>query len=127
MSNIKMYGNKGINRMSLNVNYTSLYQKGIDNSVLNSRNDKNFSQDVPFDFKQVAYKIGKASKNPEKLNPYYTISAIFDCTKVFYSISSALSMGFSDITEKCGIMREQFKRYDTATDIQNLLENLFLK
>ena len=31
-------------------------------------------------------------------------------------------MGFSDITEKCGIMREQFKRYDTATDIQNLLE-----
>jgi len=86
------------------------------------KNDKNFSQDVPFDFKQVAYKIGKASKNPEKLNPYYTISAIFDCTKVFYSISSALSMGFSDITEKCGIMREQFKRYDTATDIQNLLE-----
>ena len=86
------------------------------------KNDKNFSQDVPFDFKQVAYKIGKASKKPEKLNPYYTISAIFDCTKVFYSISSALSMGFSDITEKCGIMREQFKRYDTATDIQNLLE-----
>ncbi len=34
MPNIKMYGNKGINRMSLNVNYTSLYQKGIDNSVL---------------------------------------------------------------------------------------------
>ena len=29
-----MYGNKGINLMSLNVNYTSLYQKGIDNSVL---------------------------------------------------------------------------------------------
>ena len=86
------------------------------------KNDKNFSQDVPFDFKQVAYKIEKASKNPEKLNPYYTISAIFDCTKVFYSISSALSMGFSDITEKCGIMRERFKQYPEATDIQNLLE-----
>ena len=82
----------------------------------------NFSQDVPFDFKQVAYKMEKASKKPDKLNPYYTISAIFDCTKVFYSISSALSMGFSDITEKCGIMRERFKECQEATDIQNLLE-----
>ena len=34
MPNITMYGNKGINRMSLNVNYTSLYQKNIDTSVL---------------------------------------------------------------------------------------------
>ena len=31
-------------------------------------------------------------------------------------------MGFSDITEKCGIMRDHFKEYTEATDIQNLLE-----
>ena len=31
-------------------------------------------------------------------------------------------MGFSDITEKCGIMREKFKQYPESTDIQNLLE-----
>lgn len=34
MPNILMYGNKGINLMSLNVNYTSLYKQGIDTSVL---------------------------------------------------------------------------------------------
>ena len=31
-------------------------------------------------------------------------------------------MGFSDITEKCGIMRQRFGEYPQATDIQNLLQ-----
>ena len=31
-------------------------------------------------------------------------------------------MGFSDITEKCGIMREKFNIYPDVTDIQNLLQ-----
>ena len=31
-------------------------------------------------------------------------------------------MGFSDITEKCGIMREKFKEYPEAKDIQDLLQ-----
>ena len=84
--------------------------------------DKNFSQEVPFDFKKISMKLKKASETPEKLNPYYTLSAIFDFTKFFKEISSALSMGFSDITEKCGIMREHFKEYKEATDIQNLLQ-----
>jgi hypothetical protein len=86
------------------------------------KDDKNFSQEVPFDFKKVSEKLKKASETPDKLNPYYTISAIFDFTKFFKEISSALSMGFSDITEKCGIMREKFNQYPEATDIQNLLQ-----
>ena len=61
------------------------------------KDDKNFSQEVPFDFKKVSEKLKKASETPDKLNPYYTISAIFDFTKFFKEISSALSMGFSDI------------------------------
>ena len=84
--------------------------------------DKNFSQEIPFDFKAITYKLKKASETPEKLNPFYTISAIFDFTKFFKEISSALSMGFSDITEKCGIMRQRFASYPEATDIQNLLQ-----
>ena len=86
------------------------------------KDDKNFSQEVPFDFKKVSEKLKKASETPDKLNPYYTISAIFDFTKFFKEISSALSMGFSDITEKCGIMREKYNQYPEAEDIQNLLE-----
>ena len=86
------------------------------------KNENNFSQKIPFNFELVTSKLEEASKTPEKLNPFYTISAIYDFTKSFYQISSALSMGFSDITEKCGIMREHFKAYTGATDIQNLLE-----
>jgi hypothetical protein len=89
-------------------------------TLMNDNN--NFFQSIPFDFKKITEKLKNAATSPDKLNPYYTISAIYDFTKFFKEISSALSMGFSDITEKCGIMREQFKRYDTATDIQNLLE-----
>ena len=86
------------------------------------KDDNNFSQTIPFDFKEITYKLKKASGTPDKLNPYYTISAIFDFTKFFKEISSALSMGFADITEKCGIMREKFNQYPQATDIQNLLQ-----
>ena len=86
------------------------------------KDDNNFSQKIPFDFKEITYKLKKASGTPDKLNPYYTISAIFDFTKFFKEISSALSMGFSDITEKCGIMREKYNQYPEAEDIQNLLE-----
>ena len=83
--------------------------------------DNNFSQEVPFDFKSISFKLQKASIAPDKLNPFYTISSIFDFTKFFSKISSALSMGFSDITTKSQIMRERFKEYPDATDIQNLL------
>ena len=86
------------------------------------KDDNNFSQKVPFDFKSIFFKLQKASLTPQKLNPYYTLSAIFDFTKFFNEISSALSMGFSDITDKCGKMRQKFATYPDATDIQNLLQ-----
>ena len=86
------------------------------------KDDNNFSQKIPFNFQEISHKLKIASTSPDKLNPYYTISAIYDFTKFFKEISSALSMGFSDITEKCGIMREKFEEYPEATDIQNLLQ-----
>ena len=86
------------------------------------KDDRNFSQKVPFNFQEITEKLKIASASPDKLNPYYTISAIYDFTKFFKEISSALTMGFSDITEKCGIMRQKFNEYPEATDIQNLLQ-----
>ena len=86
------------------------------------KDDSNFSQKVPFNFQEITEKLKIASASPDKLNPYYTISAIYDFTKFFKEISSALTMGFSDITEKCGIMRQKFNEYPEATDIQNLLQ-----
>ena len=82
--------------------------------------DNNFDQKVPFDFKSISYKLKKAAENPDDLNPFYTISAIYDFTKFFKDISSALSMGFSDITDKSEIMRKRFKEYPEVNSIQEL-------
>jgi hypothetical protein len=86
------------------------------------KDNNNFSQNIPFNFEIISFKLKKAAENPQKLNPFYTISAINDFTKFFKLISSALSMGFSDITEKAQIMREKFEQYKDATDIFDLLE-----
>lgn len=85
------------------------------------KNDNYFNQNVPFDFRTIYFKLIKAAETPNNLNPFYTISAIYDFTKFFNQISTALSMGFSDITEKSQIMRQRFNEYPNATDIQNLL------
>ena len=85
------------------------------------KDDNNFSQDVPYNFKSIFSKLKVAAENPEKLNPFYTLSAVYDFTKFFSQISSALSMGFSDITKKANQMRKKFENYPEATDIQDLL------
>ena len=85
------------------------------------KNDNYFNQNVPFDFRTIYFKLIKAAETPNNLNPFYTISAIYDFTKFFNQISTALSMGLSDITEKSQIMRQRFSEYPNATDIQNLL------
>jgi len=85
------------------------------------KDNNNFNQQVPYDFKQIFYKLQRASETPKNLNPFYTISATYDFTKFFKEISSALSMGFSDITEKSEIMRQRFEQFPNATNIQDLL------
>ena len=85
------------------------------------KENNNFSQDIPYDFKSIFSKLKVAAENPDKLNPFYTLSAIYDFTKFFSQISSALSMGFSDITKKANQMRRKFELYPDATDIQDLL------
>ena len=85
------------------------------------KDDNNFNQEIPFNFQNISFKLQKASETPNNLNPFYTISAIYDFTKFFKQISTALSMGFSDITEKSQIIRERLNEYPDVTDIQSLL------
>ena len=82
--------------------------------------NNNFNQNIQFDFKIISFKLHKASETPNNLNPFYTLSAIYDFTKFFKNISSALNMGFSDITEKCELMRKRFTEYPESTSIQDL-------
>ena len=60
------------------------------------KDNNNFSQKVPYDFKSISYKLKVAAENPDKLNPFYTLSAIYDFTKFFAQISSGLSMGHNN-------------------------------
>ena len=76
---------------------------------------------MPFDFQKISFKFQKASETLDNLNPFYIIFAIYDFTKFFNKISSALSMCFSDITENSQIIRVRFNEYPSATDFQNLL------
>ena len=85
------------------------------------KDNNNFNQDVPFNFEDIFSKLKIASENPDNLNPFYTLSAIYDFTKIFYQISTALSMGFSDITTKAEQMRVKFEEYQDSNDIQDLL------
>ena len=83
--------------------------------------DKNFDQAVPYDIKKIEEKLTIAAQDLEHLDPYYTLSPIYDFTKFFDKISSALSMGFSDITKKVNQMRGKFRLYKDAENIQQLL------
>ena len=62
--------------------------------------DKNFDQKVPYDLKKIEDNMKKAQADLTHFNPYYVLSPVYDFTKFFDKISSALSMGFKDITEK---------------------------
>ena len=84
------------------------------------KDNNNFNHKISFDFKDISFKLTKASENPAKLNPFYTISSIFEFTKIFKKISSALSMGFSDITEKSELMRKRIEEYPEIESIQDL-------
>lgn len=86
-------------------------------------NDANFDQKVPYDLNEIVKKMDIAVKDLTQLNPYYVLSPVYDFTKFFAKISSALSMGFSDITEKVEIMRKLYKeKYSDCNTIQELIE-----
>ena len=75
------------------------------------KNDKNFDQNVPYDYDKVIGFFEKIVLDTDHINPYYFICAIYEFTKAFSAFSSALSMGFSDITDKCNTWRDLFKNY----------------
>ena len=85
------------------------------------KNDANFDQKVPYNIDKIESALTNACKDLDHLNPYYTLVAEYEFTKFFEKISSALSMGFSDITSKVEKMRRKFKKYPECKDIQKLI------
>ena len=83
--------------------------------------DSLFDQKVPYSFSTIIPKLKIAAEKPDHINPYFALSPIYDFTKVFGIISSALGMGFNDITSKVNQVRRKFKEYPKCNDVQEIL------
>lgn len=86
------------------------------------KDDKNFDQKVPYNLQSIEDKLSFAQIDLDNLNPYYVLSPIYDFTKFFAKISSGLSMGFKDITEKVNLMRKILQQHPEIETIQALVE-----
>lgn len=86
--------------------------------------DKNFDQKVPYDVDKLISHFNNITQDLDHINPFEFFSAIYEFTKAFSRFSSALSMGFSDITEKVQTWRNLFRMYpdENISDIQTLME-----
>lgn len=82
--------------------------------------DKNFDQNVDYKLSSILENIDKLT-DLNHFNPYNILSPIYEFTKIFGKISSALGMGFKDITEKVNLMRQIIKQYPSVNNIQDLI------
>jgi len=84
--------------------------------------DNNFEQKKEFDYQLCIKHFELASKDLEHLNPYHLLRPIWEITKAFKALSTALSVGFSDITSKVQVWRDNIKSfYPECTSIQDVI------
>lgn len=85
--------------------------------------DSNFEQEKPFCYELCQALFEEAAKDVNNLNLYYLLRPIWEITKGFKTISSALSIGFSDITEKVQTWRSIYKTYySDCNTVQEIIE-----
>lgn len=85
-------------------------------------NDANFDLKVPYSYNNLLTNLEAVNKDLDNLNPYQFLTPIFEYTKAFQLMGSALSMAFSDITEKVGIWRDLFKdNYPNLRTMQEVM------
>ena len=86
-------------------------------------NDNNFEQNSPFDYDLCYGLFCEAAKDMDNLNPFYLLRPIWEITKAFKALSTALSVGFSDITSKVQVWREIYKlHYSDCNSMQEILQ-----
>lgn len=99
----------------------------VDSSIVNNwlnelLDDNNFEQKKPFDYELCVSMFEECAKNTDKLNPYLLLRPIWEITKAFSALSSALSVGFSDITSKVNVWRNNIKNYyKNSNTIQDVI------
>lgn len=94
-----------------------------DSSKQQLLDDGNFEHETPFSFDKLILHLEEANQDLENLKPYDFLSALWELTKFMKALSSALSMGFSDITTKVQIWRRLFKEvYPDSKDMISVME-----
>lgn len=86
-------------------------------------NDNNFEHKTEFSYDLCLQMFEDCGKDLDNINPYLLLRPIWEITKAFKSLSSALSVGFSDITTKVQIWRDNIKKfYPDTTCVQDVIE-----
>ena len=85
--------------------------------------DNNFEQKTEFNYELCVTLLEDCGKDLENLNPFLLLRPIWEITKAFRALSSALSVGFADITDKVNVWRSLIKdHYKEANSIQEVIE-----
>jgi len=86
-------------------------------------NDNNFEHKTEFSYDLCLTMFENCAKDLDNINIYYILRPIWEITKAFKSLSSALSVGFSDITSKVQVWRDNIKKYyPDAKSCQDIIE-----
>ncbi len=90
------------------------YKKLIDN--------RNFNSDEPYNYDRLIGYFSCVTEDLDHLKPFELLAGIYEFTRAFGQLSTALSIGFSDITSKVDIWRNLFKDfYIDSKDIQSVM------
>jgi hypothetical protein len=74
-------------------------------------NDDNFSDKTTYSFDNLLNNLKAVTQDLDNIKPFEFLIGLYDITKAFRMLSSALSLAFSDITSKVDIWRSLFKTY----------------
>jgi hypothetical protein len=86
-------------------------------------NDDNFEQKKAFNYDLCVELFEECGKDLDNINIYLLVRPIWEITKAFEALSSALSVGFSDITSKVQVWRDNCKKYyPEAKTIQEVMD-----
>jgi len=84
--------------------------------------DKLFSMESPYSYDFLITNIKEVNEDVENIKPFQFLMFLFDITKAFRMLSTALSVAFSDITSKVDIWRDLFRKdYKDAKSIQEIM------
>lgn len=89
------------------------------NEELNKENY--FNQKIPYSYDNIIKSLEETLKDLDHLQPLPFLSAVYEFTKGFNLLSTALGFAFSDITEKVDIWRKLFRAYPNCKDMQAVM------